>query len=163
MVRLALLAMLLFACEGGRERPARIDTVDIILLPDSPQPVATGASCPATGLWSDCAVFQRLDRAGLAPRRDSTVVTEPPLTIRGVLLRVGASELELFFDPDAKSREAEEATLDRTKYVDYAASLTIRQEPTLIHSANLIAILHSPNDHQRERVADAITAGPPQP
>jgi hypothetical protein len=163
MVRLALLAMLLVACERGRERPAAMETVNITPLLDSGQPVAKGSSCLATGLWSECAVFERLDRAGLAPRRDSAVVSEPPLTARGVLLRVGASELELYFYPDAKSREAEEAKLDRTKYVDYAAPLTIRHEPTLIHSANLIAILHSPNDHQRERVADAITAGPPQP
>jgi hypothetical protein len=32
----------------------------------------------------------------------------------------------------------------------------------LIRNANLLAILHSRNDHQRERVSDALTAGPPQ-
>jgi hypothetical protein len=94
---------------------------------------------------------------------DSSATTEPPLGGPGVLLRVGASELEIYIYPDAKSREREEAKLDRTKYVDYSAPLSMRPQPTLIHSANLIAILHSRNDHQRERVADAITAGPPQP
>ena len=81
----------------------------------------------------------------------------------GLLFRVGNSELELYIYPDAKSREREEASLDRSKYVDYAAPLTMHPLPTLIHSVNLIAILHSRNDHQRERVADALTAGPPQP
>jgi hypothetical protein len=166
MVRLALLAMLLVACERGRPRGAGEGTAeaDTTRADTSVRAIAQPrAACPATGNWSECAIYERLDRAGLAPRRDSAAVTEPPLTVRGVLLRVGASQLELYFYPDAKAREAEEAKLDRTKYVDYAAPLTIRQEPTLIHSANLIAILHSPNDHQRERVADAITAGPPQP
>jgi hypothetical protein len=35
------------------------------------------------------------------------------------------------------------------------------QQPTLIASANVLAILHSMNSHQRERVGDAITAGAP--
>jgi 3-methyladenine DNA glycosylase Mpg len=38
----------------------------------------------------------------------------------------------------------------------------MRREATLIRSANLLAILRSLNDRQRERVADALTAGPPQ-
>ena len=62
-----------------------------------------------------------------------------------------------------RNRDEEEALLDRTKYVAYDAPLSIKPQPTLIHSVNAIAILHSRNDHQRERVSDAITAGPPQP
>jgi hypothetical protein len=162
MGRVALLAMLLVACERGRPSGAA-DAGTTRAGPSSRVAAQPKVTCPATGKWSECAVLERLDRAGLAPRRDSAAVTELPLTVRGILLHVGASELELYFYPDVKSREGEEAKLDRTKYVDYAAPLTIHKEPTLIHSANLIAILHSPNDHQRERVADAITAGPPQP
>lgn len=108
-------------------------------------------------------MVERLERAGLAPRVDSSRATEPPLTPAGTLVRIGASELELYIYPDAPSREREEAKLDRSKYLDYTAPVSMRPQPTLIHSANLIAILHSRNDHQRERVADAITAGPPQP
>jgi hypothetical protein len=132
-------------------------------VPPRAAAAASPAACPATGLWSDCAVFQRLDRAGLAPRRDSASVTEGPLSARGVLLRVGASELEIYIYPDAKSREREEALLDRAKYIDYAAPVSMQAQPTLIQSVNLIAILRSRNDHLRERVSDALTAGPPQP
>ena len=119
--------------------------------------------CPATGQWADCSVFERLDRAGLAPRRDSSDASEPPLTPKGLLYKVGTSDLEVYLYDDAAAREKEDAALDRTKYLEYQAPLTIKREPTLIRSANLIAILHSRNDHQRERVSDAITAGPPQP
>ena len=38
-------------------------------------PAAKGA-CPATGTWAECSVVERLDRAGLAPRLDSSAVTE---------------------------------------------------------------------------------------
>ena len=158
--------MLLVACGRGTSRSA----------PDSAGAAGTTAgagvatvatakpACPATGLWSECAVFDRLDRSGLAPRRDSSAgVTEPNLGARGIAMHVGRSDLELYFYPDVASRERDEAKLDRTKYVDYGASLSMQAQETLIHSVNLLAILHSRNDHLRERVGDALTAGPPQP
>jgi len=163
VVRLALLAMLLVACERGRKMSDTTTAVNAARAESTSGAPQAKTGCPATGNWSECAIFERLDRAGLAPRRDSSAVDEPPLTVRGALLRLGASDLELYLYRDAKTRERDEARLDRTKYVDYETPLTIRQEPTLIRSANLIAILHSRNDHQRERVSDAITAGPPQP
>lgn len=94
---------------------------------------------------------------------DSVRATEPPLTPAGILVRVGASELELYLYADSRQREREQRTLPREKYVDYATPVSMREQATLISSANLIAILHSRNDHQRERIGDAITAGPPQP
>ena len=36
-------------------------------------------------------------------------------------------------------------------------------EATAIENDNLLALLFSRNEQQRERVADALTAGPPQP
>jgi len=90
---------------------------------------------------------------------------EPPLTATGSRLLVGGgpSELELYVYLDEASRQRDQARLNRANYVDYAAPMPMRPLPTLIPSVNLIVILHSRNDHQRERVADAITAGPPQP
>jgi hypothetical protein len=129
----------------------------------SPSTVTAKAPCPPTGKWSECAVVERLDRAGLAPRLDSAAATESPLGPKGTLLRVGNSELELYIYPDVAARERDQAKLDRRKYLGHDAPISIRVQPTLIPSDNLLAILHSRNDHQRERVADAITAGPPQP
>jgi hypothetical protein len=89
--------------------------------------------------------------------------TEPPLSQRGALVRLGRAELELYVYADAPSRERDQAKLDRRKYLAADASIGMESQPTLVYSANLIAILHSRNDHQRERVSDAIAAGPPQP
>jgi len=113
-------------------------------------------------MWAACHVFDRLDRAGLAPRHDSTVVTEPPLTPTGAQILVGNAKLELYLYPDVRTREREQGKLDRTKYVSFDAP-TMQSQPTLIYNTNLIAILFSRNDHLRERVSDVITAGPPQP
>ena len=133
-------------------------------LPAAADPAAVKGACPATGDWSACAVVERLDRAGLAPRIDSSsTAEEPPLTARGTLVHVGRSELELYVYPDVAARERDERRLDIQKYLAADAPIGMTAQPTLLHSANLIAILHSRNDHQRERVADAIGAGPPQP
>ena len=161
-LHLALLVLTLGACA---ERAASTDSTG----------TATGATsiaatvaepgniaCPATGLWSQCAIVERLDRSGLAPRVDSTVqVDEPPLTARGFLVRIGRSDLEVFLYDDPAARERDQARLDSTRYVPYTEPPTMAQQPTLIASANALAILHSMNSHQRERVGDAITAGAP--
>jgi hypothetical protein len=118
--------------------------------------------CPATGVWQMCNVIERLDRAGLAPRREEGLVREPPLSSPGVAIMLGRSELRVFVYADRAARERDQARLDRKKYVSPNDPLSIEAEPTLIASENLLAILRSRSDHQRERVSDALTAGPPQ-
>lgn len=163
--------MLLVACERGA-RPASDTTavVPVAAPADSvavsrAAPVADGAQpiCPNTGLWMPCSVIYRLERAGLAPARDSNPVTEAPLQFPGILLRLGRAELELYIYESASARERDQSRLDASKYVVYPAPMPMQPVPTLVTSANLIAILHSRNDHLRERISDAITAGPPQP
>ena len=164
----ALLVVLVAGCGG---ESARDDTAQTGSA--APAPVVGGsavagdtgkAQCPPTGLWSQCAVVERLDRAGLAPRLDSTATPrEDPLTPAGFLVRVGSSELEVYVYPSVAARRSDVARIDTTRYLGYTEAVSIQQLPTIIQSANLIAILHSRTDHQRERVGDALTAGPPQP
>src|SRR5690242_11321641 len=87
------LGLALVGCGGQKSRPAT-DTRSSPSSPSgsTPTPTATATGgnvpCPATGQWSDCAVFQALDRAGLAPRRDSSQgsVTIAPLSRSGTRL-----------------------------------------------------------------------------
>jgi len=162
MKRLALTAMLLVACGRGADSNTNKAPAADSPAVAAPNGQLSGASCPATGLWAECWVFDRLERAGLAPRRDTSVVSERPLTVKGSQLKVGNADLELYFYSDWRAREREQRLLNKAKYVSFDAP-TLQSLPTLIHNANLIAILHSRNDHLRERVSDAITAGPPQP
>lgn len=167
MRRLALVAMWLVACgRGADERTAdggrqTADTSRVALSTTLPSAV----SCPPTGLWAECSVIDRLDRAGLVPRRDTSVngVDTPPLTLKGTRLKVSRADLDIFVYRDEAARTRESRLLDPTKYLAFDAAQTMQPLPTLIVSANLIAVLHSRNDHLRERVADAIMAGPPQP
>lgn len=171
MTRPVALAILVVACNAqparddsaraGSGNSATAGTAAAVVAGGSPAPGAP--ACPATGLWSRCAVVERLERAGLAPRIDSTaVVREEPLGVTGFLVRLGTAELEVYVYASNAARSRDIARVDTMRYLGYTDAVSMQQLPTLIQSANLIAILHSRNDHQRERVGDALTAGPPQ-
>ena len=146
---------------------------------DNPKPAppvnaATGAAtatapgdsrCPATGNWEECSVLYRLERAGLAPHLDSTArPEEKSLGGLPMVIKIGMSaRLEVFLYSDSTARIADGKRLDRTQLVAPGAAQTIQQERTLIENANLIGLLTSVNNHQRERVSDALLAGAPQP
>jgi hypothetical protein len=80
-----------------------------------------------------------------------------------MLIHLGSAELEVFIYPSEAARAADEARLPKGDFVEAGQPYTLRHERTLIRSANVIALLKSLRDRQRERVADAIMAGPPQP
>ena len=127
------------------------------------------SACLANGLWAQCGVLYRLDRAGLAPRLDSTgKVEEKSIGAGGgatsFVVKIGTlARLEVFLYPDSAARVADASHLDRKQLVGATQEQTIKRERTLIENANLIGLLTSINSHQRERVSDALTAGPPQP
>ena len=160
---LALVAAALELAAGcGKSPPAR-DTAAV-----QPTPVAAvpgDTSCPATGHWAKCSVLYRLDRAGLAPHLDSAATPdEKSLSGSSFVVKIGSqARLEAFLYPDSAARIADEKKLDKSKLVSATAPQTILRERTLIENDNLVALLTSINDHQRERVSDALTAGPPQP
>jgi hypothetical protein len=162
--RLAVALSIVTACGRNSQPRAAVDSRTRGTIAQLPATAAATGSCAPTGQWSECAVFDRLDHAGLAPRRDSTAgSTElPPLNQRGTRLLLGGSELDVFIYPDAATRQQDENHLDRSKFIEATDEPTLRGEATIIRSANLLAILRSRNDHQRERVSDALSAGPPQ-
>jgi hypothetical protein len=150
------------ACSKAEPPPPSANT-----QPPAPAPVAAAPgdpACPQTGLWAECSVLYRLERAGIAPRVDSAATPEEKtLTGRVLMLKIGLSaQLELHIYADSAARAAASKTLDRSTYVTGTAPQTVKREKTLIESVNVIALLTSINAHQRERVSDALTAGPPQ-
>jgi hypothetical protein len=163
---IAVIAAFAYACGGNpaeERRQSQAAVIDTRAVAGSrAAPAIAKPACPATGAWQLCSVVERLDRAGLAPRQKPGRVLEAPLSSPGVAILLGKSELRIFLYADRPSRERDQAKLDATKYVAASQSLSMQAEPTLIVSENLLAILRSRNDHQRERVSDALTAGPPQ-
>jgi hypothetical protein len=162
MTRGLAIGLVVVAC-GKSNAPASSDAA-------APAPTAAsarrgGAGCPATGAWAECSVIYRLERAGLAPKLDSTATPgEAGLGGQPLVIKIGMNaQLEVHLYADSASRIAAAATLDRSQFVNGTQPQTIKRERTLVESANLAAVLTSLNAHQRERVSDALAAGPPQP
>ncbi|MDB4881459.1 MAG: hypothetical protein JWL95_225 [Gemmatimonadetes bacterium] len=157
----ALSALIALAC--GRERASSADSARAAAPAPAIVSRAGGAACPRTGHWSSCQVRDRIDRAGLAPF-DSVVESGlPALGPKPIIYRVNKAGLAIYIFADSLARLRGARLLDTTRFISSALPLTILTEATVIQNDNLLALLFSKNDHQRERVADALTAGPPQP
>jgi hypothetical protein len=161
-VFLATLA-LVGACAG--ERAPRVDSATASRGSPTPAASAGGTArqplCPRTGHWAVCHVRERIDRAGLAPF-DSVIAGLPALGPTPVTYRVNKSGLAIYLFADSTARARAARLLDTVRFVGSGDPLTIRSEATVIQNDNLLALLFSKNDHQRERVSDALMAGPPQ-
>ena len=123
---------------------------------------SAGASddCPMRGLWRRCAVVERLERSGFGVEVVPDTVRQPGLSIAGSVLRLGASELQLFLYADSADARREAAGV-RPDDAEPAAVRGIRRAPAVIHSMNLVALYFNNDDHRLERVQLAITAGLP--
>lgn len=118
-------------------------------------------SCPGTGHWESCTVFDRLERAGLAPQRGDTV-RFPFLHTTGQTWRLGTATIHVFRYRDSVERHTDFIALDSLHARPRNDTLTTWPgTPTLVVNDNLLAILLSENGEQVERVSLALTAGPP--
>ena len=158
-------AALLVAHAGcGRDRaPAADSAVVTGAARDQAAKSSSGKpACAATGHWAHCSVAKRLEAAGVAPQAATTLPDLPPLGPSPALYTVGRSGLAVYLYPDSTARSRAATSLDTARYMSAATALTMRGETTAIQNDNLLVLLFSRNEQQRERVSDALTAGPPQ-
>jgi hypothetical protein len=107
-------------------------------------------------------VFDRLERAGLAPQRGDSV-RFPFLRVGGQTWRLGTAVIHVFRYRDSVARHTDFSALDSARARPTGDTLTSWPgTPTLLVNDNLLAILLSDNGEQVERVSLALTAGPPQ-
>jgi hypothetical protein len=160
----AVVAFAASACRGGEHAPAADSSVTAQATPattSSTQGVAKPA-CERTGHWIPCQVRQRLERSGLAPR-DSSATDLPALGPAPSVFRVGKGSLAVYLFADSTARARAVTRLDTVTFVAADRPLTMLSKATVIQNDNLLALLYSKNEQQRERVSDALMAGPPQP
>ena len=106
----------------------------------------------------------RLDQSGLAPQSGKDKLGDlPTLAAKPITLTIGNAGVAYYLFPDTTSRRAAAASLDTSRYIVQTRPVSMKNETTRIENDNVLLLLFSKNEHQRERVADAITAGPPQP
>jgi hypothetical protein len=166
------LAALLVACGGSKDQ-AR-STADSTQAADTAvtAPAAAFASgtpattptCPPTGRWALCSVEKRLGQAGFVVKRsDSVASRRAGFSITPVAYTLGRGKLEVFVYPDAKSLARDWSELDTLSASPRGKLTAWGVPPTLVRSANLAAVYLTDSPVQAERLALALTAGPPQP
>lgn len=104
----------------------------------------------------------RLEQAGVAPR-PGTREDLPKLGVAPTVYLVGNAELALYLFPDPAARARAARALDSIQFVSPTMALGMHSEATAIQNDNLLALLFTRREQQRERVSDALSAGPPQP
>ena len=114
-------------------------------------------------MWAECSLERRLKQSGFVVKKLDEKPERAGFKIKPVVYSLGASRLEVFFYPDEKAVTRELTAMDTIAVSPKGSPGTWPSTPTLIRSANLIAVLMSQNPRQAERVALTITAGPPQP
>jgi hypothetical protein len=161
---LAAAVALASACRGSERAPA----ADSAAKAQAAGPVASASpnsakpACERTGHWIPCQVRQRLERSGLAPR-DTTAPDLPALGPTPAVFRLGKGSLAVYLFADSTARARAATKLDTVTFVGAERPLTMLSRATVIQNDNLLALLYSKNEQQRERVSDALMAGPPQP
>ena len=155
---------LLAACGGGKDGGAA-DSPAATAMATATVPAGGAADgCPRTGHWSECQVKRRLEQSGLAPRDAKDEIEGlPTLDVRPATMMIGTANAALYVFADTMARRRAVSSLDTLKFLVYPKPVGVRREGTVIQHDNLLLVLFSFNDHQRERVSDAITAGAPQP
>jgi hypothetical protein len=121
-------------------------------------------TCPRTGRWALCSVEKRLEQAGFVPRKG--IVPGPKragFSVTPTTYLLGSAKLEVFLYPDEKSLARDWAGLDTLRASPRGKTTTWEAPPTLIRSANLAALFLSDSPAKSDRLALALTAGPPQP
>jgi hypothetical protein len=157
-VPLSAALALLSAC-GDKPAPERDSTIAVVAAPAQAAAAPIGP-CPATGHWVPCQVKKRLEMTGLAPR-DSAISDTVRLGPTPIVYVAGGSAIAIYLFPDSVSRRRAATSLDATRFIAPDAALTMHHEATTIQNDNLLAILYSLRDQQRERVSDALMAGAP--
>ena len=167
--RLVLLLSLpvLLACPGpaAESTPGSAASDSSASLPVDSGAALPGsqAECPETGLWRECSLEKRLERAGFLAIRQDEEVLHDFLDVPGTAYLLGRDELQVFIYPSADDRERDLADVDSATVSPIGESVDWEATPTLIVSNNLAAILIGGTSRQVERVQLALTAGLPQP
>jgi hypothetical protein len=158
-------------CGGGDEgKDGRSDSVAAPGLAAAPAgrpaPIpAPGDStaCPEDGRWRLCSVVDRLEDAGLVPKKQEEPVKHEFFSVPGTAFKVARGDLEVFIYDDVAAVARDVAALDTVRVAPTGELGPWRTRPAFIRSANLIAVYVSMSETQIERVQLALGAGPPQP
>ena len=155
------------ACSSQKDAPTTdtLRTATPVPLPASPVSQTPSASdCPHDGKWALCSVERRLKQSGFVVKSVADSTSRAGFSVKPAVYTLGKSRLEVFLYRDSASAARDIAKLDTLTVGPVGKpSQWGEDQPTLIRSANMAAVLLSGSARQIERAMNALTAGPPQP
>ena len=120
-------------------------------------------ACPHDGKWALCSVVNRLRQAGFVVKPlDSAASRRKGFSVAPAVYMLGQSRLEIFLYADSAAMARDVMAMDTVLAGPRGApSQWGDSPPMLVKSANLAAVFLGASATQAERLALAITAGPP--
>ncbi len=161
LLRPLALLPLLAACGGDarREAAARTERAAIAQAESSVQAVA---ALPATGLWTETHVLERLVRAGVAPRPLEGAGAGPDwMKTRPVVFAAGGGEVWAWIYSDSMARRAATDPLDAGTATPAGKVPPFAAPMIFLTQNNLAAVITGGSGTNQERVALALQAGLP--
>ncbi len=126
--------------------------------------VAAILACPRDGKWHPCSLERRLYMAGLRMVPSDSVLRIPGIDREAHAWLAGRQSLRAVFFANEAEAEAAMAGLDSARAAPRGdVTVAWPDRPTLIRTANVVALLLGGSDRQVERVSNALLGGPPQP
>lgn len=160
---LALITVLLVACESAADRQARVEKAARASIAAESTVAEAAASMPSTGKWDEPHLVERLVRAGLAPQARPAEKAEKYWGVPLHAYQVGVAMLHVYLYSDSAARKAVVATLDTLQAAPRGTSGVYPVPHILIVQNNLAAVLVGGSETQQERVRLALEAGLPAP
>lgn len=126
--------------------------------------VAAIRACPRDGMWHPCSIEQRFGLAGLRVVPIDSALGIPGITEIVSAWQIGRQQLRVAFFASETDAASALVRLDSARAAPIGDT-TVRwpDRPTLLHNANVIAVLIGGTDRAIERASNALLAGPPQP
>lgn len=120
-------------------------------------------SCRKVGLWTPCAVEDRLVHAGLVVNKLTAPSRYPFFSVAGIAFTIGAKsdQVEVFIYPSQTARERDTNALDSLNAAPKGQRYAYRVQPLLVTSNNLAALVFTLNERSQERMSLALSAGLP--
>lgn len=154
----------LVACGSPEERAARERDAARGAMAAAESTGRQAAVLPATGLWSDAHVMDRLVRAGVAPRAHDGSIPEAPWMGRAPLaLRAGGGEVFVWIFADSSARRAVTAALDPETGAPRGTVTPFAPPLVFVTQNNLAAVITGGTEQNIERIMLAFQAGLPAP
>jgi hypothetical protein len=130
---------------------------------EAAQATATqAAALPATGLWSEAHLMDRLVRAGVAPRaREGSVPATPWMPMPPIALLAGGGEVFVWIFADSSARRAATEAIDPNSGAPRGTVSPFAPPTLFVTQNNLAAVITGGRESNQERIALALQAGLP--